>query len=66
MEKKKRIEKNNSVIQNRKEIGIDECERGLKETHPHCVVQLTPNTVLEISSKEGREWEFDCKHAETS
>ena len=45
---------------------IEECERGLKETHPHCVIQLTPKTVLEISSKEGREWGFDCKHAATS
>ena len=26
----------------------------------------TPNTVLEISSNEGREWGSDCKHAETS
>ena len=44
----------------------DVCVRGLKETHTHCVIQLTPKTVLEISSKEGREWGFDCKHAETS
>ena len=49
----------------RKEM-IEGCERGLKETHTHCVIQLTPKTVLEISSKEGREWEFDCTHAETS
>ena len=42
------------------------CERGLKETHTHCVIQLTPKTVLEISSKEGREWGFDCKQAWTS
>ncbi len=45
---------------------IEGYERGLKETHTHCVIQLTPKTVLEISSKEGREWGFDCKHAETS
>ena len=37
-----------------------------RNTHTHCVIQLTPNTVLEISSKEGREWGSDCKHAETS
>ena len=37
-----------------------------KETHTHCVIQLTPKTVLEISSKEGREWGFDWTHAETS
>ena len=43
-----------------------ERERGLKETHSHCVIQLTPKTALEISSKEGREWGFDCKHAATS
>ena len=41
-------------------------ERGLKETHTHFVIQLIPKTVLEISSKEGREWESDCKQAETS
>ena len=41
-------------------------ERGLKETHSHCVIQLTPKTALEISSKEGREWGSDCKQAETS
>ena len=29
-------------------------------------IQLTPNTVLEISSNEGRECGLDCKHAETS
>ena len=46
--------------------GNEKCERGLKETHIHCVIQLTPKTALEISSKEGREWGFDCKHAETS
>ena len=54
---------------NEKEKGnemIEGCERGLKETRTHCVIQLTPKTVLEISSKEGREWGFDCKHAETS
>ena len=45
---------------------IEECERELKEIHSHCVIQLTPKTVLEISSKEGREWGFDCTHAETS
>ena len=45
---------------------IEGCERGLKETHTHCVIQLTPKTVLEISSKEGREWGSDCKQAETS
>ena len=53
----------------RKEKGnemIEECERGLKETHTNCVIQLTPKTVLEISSKEGREWGSDCKHVETS
>ena len=37
-----------------------------RNTHSHCVIQLTPKTVLEISSKEGREWGSDCKHAETS
>ena len=51
----------------RKEMRVIEgCERGLKETHTHCVIQLTPKTVLEISSKEGREWGSDCKQAETS
>ena len=38
----------------------------LKETHTHCVIQLTPKTVEEISSNEGREWGFDWTHAETS
>ena len=54
---------------NEKEKGnemIERCERGLKEKHSHCVIQLTPKTVVEISSKEGREWGSDCKHAETS
>ena len=41
-------------------------ERIERNTHTHCVIQLTPKTVLEISSKEGREWGSDCKHAETS
>ena len=53
-------------LRNEKEKGnemIEGCERGLKETHTHCVIQLTPKTVLEISSKEGREWGSDCKHA---
>ena len=45
---------------------IGRCERGLKEAHSHCVIQLTPKTVEEISSKEGREWGSDCKQAETS
>ena len=30
------------------------------------MIQLTPKTVLEISSKEGREWGSDCKHICTS
>ena len=54
---------------NEKEKGnemIERCERGLKEKHSHCVIQLTPKTVVEISSKEGREWGSDCKHAWTS
>ena len=38
----------------------------IEETHIHCVIQLTPKTVDEISSKEGREWGSDCKQAETS
>ena len=44
------------------------CERIQKpHTHLSSFNQFeTPNTVLEISSNEGREWGSDCKHAETS
>ena len=54
---------------NEKEKGneiTEGCERGLKETHSHCVIQLIPKTLLEISSKEGREWGFECEHVEIS
>ena len=46
--------------------GNEMIERIERNTQTHCVIQLTPKTVLEISSKEGREWGFDCKQAETS
>ena len=42
------------------------CERGLKETHSHCVIQLTPKTADAICTKEGRECGFDCTQAVTS
>ena len=58
---------NNSVIHSQKELNEKkEKKERLKETHTRCVIQLTPKTVLEISSKEGREWGFDCTHAATS
>ena len=67
--------KNNVELNERKNMIIGCCERGLKETRSHCVIQLTPKTVLEISSNEGRECgsstkqtearlKYDCGHSD--
>ena len=60
------IKRSCSLISGKKEKKGNWKKIWKKETHTHCVIQLTPKTVLEISSNEGREWGSDCKHIWTS